>query len=705
MIGLIMMNEISNKINELIKELTLEEKVGMIHGSGLFQTKGVERLNIKPLKMADGPMGVREDFLNDQWISLNQSDDYVTYLPSGSAIASSWNNKLAYEYGKVLGSEARGRGKDVILAPSINIVRSPLCGRNFEYLSEDPVLTSGLAVNMVKGIQEYDVVSCAKHFAVNNQETKRLEVDVIVQKKTLHEVYFKAFRDIVKKANAYGLMSAYNKINGEFASHNKWLLNDVLRDDWGYKHLVISDWGAVNDTVGAAESSLDIEMSVTNNFDDYYLANPLIEKVKKGEIKESLIDEKVEHILRTMFEIKMLGDTENRKNGSYNTKAHQRVAHEIALESIVLLKNDENVLPLDKNIKKLLVIGDNAIRHHSNKGGSAEIKALYEISPLMGIKTKLGGNVDIKFTPGYYVDEEDSGDKHWQEVSLEEKELQENKISEDIKIKQQQYLNEAIRLAKEYENIIIFAGLNHDYDLEGQDRLNIELPYKQDILINEVLKINPNTVVHILSGSAVDLSKFNKNVKALLWSSYIGMETGHALSNVIFGDKSPSAKLTETFAYKLNDYPSHSIGEFPGDDKVLYTEESSLGYRHFLKEKIKPLYPFGHGLSYSDFEYNNFKVEKEVVSLDIKNIGHFDANEIIQVYIKNKTKNETMVLAGYNKIFIEKNQEVSLLIELDLDVYNEYDEELNKFKLVNGTYEVFIGTSVLDIIYQTEIKF
>lgn len=704
MIGLIKMNNYENKINEILKELTLEEKISMIHGAGLFETKGIERLGISPFKMADGPMGVREDFENDQWIPLNNSDDYVTYLPSGSAIASSWNKELAYKYGQVLGSEARGRGKDVILAPSINIRRSPLCGRNFEYLSEDPVLTGALAVEMVKGIQEFDVVSCAKHFAVNNQETKRLEVDVIVEEKTLHEIYFKAFRDIIKKANAYGIMSAYNKVNGKFASQNKWLLNDILRDKWGYKHLVISDWGAVNNTKEALESSLDIEMSVTNNFDEYFLAKPLLEKIKNGELSAEHVDKKVKNILRTMFEIKMLGNTNERKKGSYNTKEHQQVAYEIARESIVLLKNNENVLPLNKDIKKLLVIGDNAIRHHSNKGGSAEIKALYEISPLMGIKTKLGGNTEVKFIKGYYVPETIEKEINWQATSLEERTFYEEKISSDIKQKQEKYLEEALLLAKDYENIIIFAGLNHDYDLEGQDRLDLNLPYEQNKLIKEVLKINPNTVVHILSGSAVDLTGFNEEVKALLWSSYIGMETGHALADIIFGDYSPSAKLTETFARKLTDYSSHSIGEFPGEESVLYKEETDVGYRHFIKNNIKPLYSFGYGLSYTTFKYSNFEVSNKKVGLDIENIGNYDASEIIQVYVKNTNNKESAILAGFNKIFIKQKNIKNIVIDLDIDAFKKYDEITKDLKLDHGSYDLLIGTSINNIIHKSKIN-
>jgi beta-glucosidase len=702
------MNNYDLKVEEILKQLTLEEKIGMIHGDGLFQTKGVERLGIKPLKMADGPMGVRAEFLNDKWIPLNHSDDYVTYLPSGSAIASTWNNSLAYKYGQVLGREARGRGKDVILAPSMNIIRSPLCGRNFEYLSEDPFIIGKLAVQMVKGIQESDVISCAKHFAANNQETNRLGVDVIVKEKTLYEIYFKAFKEIIIKANVYGIMSAYNKINGHYCSQNKWLLNNVLRKEWNYENLVISDWGAVNDTLEAAEAALDIEMSVTDNFDNYYLANPLIEKINNGEIEIKNIDNKVRNILRTMFKIKMLGDTEDRKSGVYNTKEHQDITYEIALESIVLLKNEDNVLPLNKNIKKLLVIGDNAIRHHSNKGGSAEIKALYEISPLMGLKTKLGGNVDIRYTKGYYVPDKAADDKHWQELSLEKKIAKEKTLSDEIKAKQKLYLDEAIELAKQYENIIIFAGLNHDYDLEGQDRSDIDLPYEQDQLISEILKVNPNTIIHLLSGSAVSMSKWQAQAKTILWSSYIGMETGHALASIIFGDVSPSGKLTQTFAVKLEDYSSHQIGEFPGNDHVHYYEKENVGYRHFLVNKIKPQFPFGHGLSYSKFTYDKFTNQLDdprySFNLNIKNIGNFDASETIQLYLKNINNKEPMVLKAYEKVFIKKGEARAVSLTLDDESFSYYNEVSKQFEVKKGLYQVSIGTSLENIIHQTQIE-
>ena len=696
---------IEKKIEAILKELTLEEKIGMIHGSGLFRTAGVERLCIKPLYFSDGPMGVREEFQNDKWIPLNRGDDRGTYLPGGSAIACTWNPSLAHKYGQILGREARARGKDVILAPSINIIRSPLCGRNFEYLSEDPQLAGSLAAEMVKGIQESDVAACAKHFVANNQETNRLHVDAIVSEKTLHEIYFKAFRDVATKAGILAVMTAYNKLNGEYCSHGKWLLNEILRKEWGFKYLTVSDWGAVHDSKEAAEAALDVEMSVTSGFENYHFAMPLLEKIKKGEISETHIDEKVRNILRTMFAIKKLGDTENRKKGAYNDREHRAGAYEIALESIVLLKN-EGVLPLSKNLKKLLVIGDNATRLHAHKGGSAEIKALYEIPPLLGIRNRLG-DLEIRYARGYYVPEKETSARHWQELSLEERTEMENRLNEEIKAKQREYLEEAVALAKDYEHVLVFAGLNREHDVEGADRKDMRLPYGQDELISEVLKANPNAVIHILSGSAVDMSAWHGRAKAILWSGYLGMETGNALADVIFGNASPSGKLAQTFAHALEDYSSHAIGEFPGGKRVLYREEELVGYRHFLKNKVKPLFSFGHGLSYSEFSFSGFTHEKEGnlfrFRFNIKNIGSFDAAETVQVYVQSE-EGEPRVLKAYKKIFLKRGEEKQASIILDEDAFSRYDEEAKRFAVKKGQYRIFIGTSVENIIYRTEIE-
>lgn len=371
-------------------------------------------------------MGVRQEFLPSQWKAVGNHDDYVTYLPCNSAIASTWNREIAYEIGSVLGEEARGRGKDVILGPGINIKRSPLCGRNFEYFSEDPYLTGELAASYIQGVQLWDVAACVKHFAANNQETERLWVDVEIDEETLREIYFPAFYDAVKKGGVHTIMGAYNKIYGQHCCQSEFLLNQVLRKEWGFDGVIISDWGGVHDTKAAACSQLDIEMSVTDDFDDYFMARPLLEKIKSGEISENVIDQKVKRILILMQKLHIPGvdiSGTKRKSGAYNTKEHRQKALKAARESIILLKNEAQALPLNlEKQKRILLIGENARQLHANGGGSAEIKALYEISPLMGLKSHLGGNIEVAFAQGYCGKEDDEHDQqetNWQEKSLE----------------------------------------------------------------------------------------------------------------------------------------------------------------------------------------------------------------------------------------------------------------------------------------------
>ena len=481
------------KIEDIIKSLTLEEKSAMIHGAGFFRTAAVERLGIPALHMSDGPMGVRHEFPDDSWIPVGNSDDYVTYLPSNSALACTWNKQLAYEEGNILGKEARGRGKDVILAPGINIMRSPLGGRNFEYFSEDPFLAAEMAVPFIKGVQENDVAACVKHFALNSQETERLNVEVEVDERTVREIYLPAFEAAVKDGNSYSIMSAYNMIWGYHCSHSKWLLRELLQDEWGYDGVIISDWGAIHDTKMAAEAGMDIEMSVTDNFNDYYFANPLIEAVKEGVISEELVDEKIRKILKMMYRIDMFSD--DRKYGDYNAFSSREKTLDIARESIVLLKNDENILPLNKKkIKKLAVIGQNANIRHSEGGGSAEIKALYEVTPLMGIKMLVGGNTEVRYCQGYTHEKE----------------------------KRESLIDEAVKMAQECDEVIFVGGLKHtmenfelwqnalnssreegmkvNIDSEGADKEDMSLPYEQDELIKRLLEVNPNTIIVMTNG-------------------------------------------------------------------------------------------------------------------------------------------------------------------------------------------------------------
>ena len=700
-------NSFDNKIEEIIKCLTLEEKIGMIHGAGLFRTEGVKRLGIKPLKMADGPMGVRNEFPDNSWVPYGYSDDYVSYLPCNTALASTWNRKLAYKEGYVLGNEARGRGKDIILAPGINIIRSPLCGRNFEYMSEDPYLTKEMAVPYIKGVQENDVSVCVKHFAVNNQETERLNVDVVVSDRALREIYFPAFEAAVKEGNAYSIMSAYNKIWDQYCAHNSRLLQEILRDEWGFDGVVISDWSGVHDTKEAAEAGMDIEMSVTYNFDEYFFANPMIHAVEKGIVKEEIIDDKIRNILRLMYKINMFSD--NRKKGAYNSYENRQKTLEIARESIILLKNEENVLPLkEKEIKTIAVIGENADIKHSSGGGSAEIKALYEITPLLGLKMKLGGNTEVKYVKGYTHNEEE----------------------------REKVLKEAVDLAKNSDAVIFVGGLKHtkenfelyqnalhsnkeedvvNIDSEGNDKTDMTLPYKQDEVISELLKVNKNTVVVISTGSPVDMSSFASHAKAIIQTSYNGMEGGLALAETIFGDVNPSGKLPYTVPVKLEDSPAHCLGEFPGGEKVRYDEDIFVGYRYFSSYNVKPLFAFGHGLSYTNFKYDDLKVEVNelkddvnvTISLKLTNVGEVAGSEVVQVYINDEeasVKRPNIELKGFEKIYLDSKETKIVKISLNKKDFAFYNEEQKAWTLESGKFNILVGSSSDNILLKENIN-
>lgn len=695
------------KAEELTGKLTLDEKIGMVHGAELFSTKGVERLGIPPLKMSDGPMGVRQEFQPTTWQTVGLSDDYVTYLPCNSALASTWNRELAYETGSVLGEEARGRGKDVILGPGVNIKRSPLCGRNFEYFSEDPYLAKEMAVPYIQGVQNWDVAACVKHFAANNQETERLWVDVEVDEKALREIYLPAFHDAVTKGGAYTLMTAYNMVNGSHCYANEHLLKDILRNEWKYDGTIISDWGGVHDTELAANSELDIEMSVTDNFDEYFLAEPLKKKIKAGEIEEKVLNEKVIHILMLMMRLHMIDGAEeqrSRKAGSYNTPEHRKSALQVARESVVLLKNEDDRLPLKaKEMKKLLLIGENAECVHSNGGGSAEIKALYEITPLMGIKTLLGGNTEVTYVPGYKRDNVAAdSDKNWQETSLEDgggsmKEIKAT-VDEAVKNERKRMREEAAELASKYDQVILIGGLNHEHDSEGNDRADMRLPYEQDELIQEVLKANPQTVIVMMGGSPVEMGEWISDAKAVVWNWYSGMEGGRALAEVLFGNVNPSGKLPETFYKKHTDCSAHAVGEFPGDTKVRYKEETFVGYRYNDTFKIEPQFCFGHGVSYTTFAYENASVFEEenqiIVCCEVKNTGNVAGKEIVQVYLasKNREENEPIQqLKGFAKTELLQPGEMQV-VEIKVEVPGEIGlEEMKK------EYEIRIASSLEDM--------
>lgn len=720
-------------IEKLVKKLTLDEKIAMIHGASLFRSGAVERLGIPAIETSDGPMGVRAEFMDDRWIPSGNEDDMVSYLPSNSALASSWNTELARDMGHVLGAEARGRGKDVILAPGINIKRDPLCGRNFEYMSEDPALTRALAVPFIQGVQENDVAACVKHFAANVQETDRQMVDEQIDDRTLYELYLPAFKAAVQEAGAYSIMGAYNKINGTHCCENKRLLDEILRKEWSFDGAVISDWGGVHKTKETAECSMDLEMSVFPDFDEYKLANPLKELIEKGEVSVDAVDAKVRNLLRLMYRLKMIGPKkDSRKSGSYNTSAHREMVLKTAQESMILLKNEKHVLPLDaKKIKKLVVIGANAAKVHSNGGGSAEIKALYEICPLAGLKMYLGGNVDVKYVKGYYVPDELKTEENWQATSLDEAENveigqairtddagenerhrrgEEERLAKMEKDKavihrnNEKLFEQAIEAAKDADAVIFVGGMNHVVECEGYDRSDMKLPYEQDILIEELLKVRKDTILTFVGGSPVEMP-WRDQARVILWSYYAGMETGNAFAQIIFGEVNPSGKLAETFPAKYEDCVTAKNGQFGKWGKITLAEGLYCGYRYYDRQRIAPAFCFGHGLSYTNFEYGGLVLKAEKgknvkLTFSVKNTGKCAGAETAQVYIApiaSQTDRPDKELKAFVKVKLDagRTKKVSLILKQEDFAY--FDEHLHKFIADAGDYEILVGASCEDI--------
>lgn len=737
------------KIEALLQELTLEEKSRLIHASEFFRSGDVPRLGIPKITMSDGPMGVRNDFQPAKWRPIGTTADAVSYLPCNTAIASTWNRELAYDSGRVLGREARGRGKDMILAPGINIKRNPLCGRNFEYMSEDPYLIAEMVVPLIEGIEENDVSACVKHFACNAQEWERLWVNVELDERTLREIYLPGFEAAVKRAKTKALMGSYNLVRGEHGSQSKFLLTDILRKEWKYDGLVVSDWGAIHDTKAAAESGLDIEMSVFPNFDEYFLANPVIEAVKKGEIAEADLDKKVRNILRFMLRVRLIEiEMKEQKNGKtsakavpvpdrdpgyYNGSAMHLYAKKTAREAVVMLKNEKHRLPIKPSqTRKLLVIGNNADRLQSNGGGSGEIKALYEVTPIMGLTREYGGNTEVRFTPGYYVPRKIRPEVSWQEDSVspevmldaEDRDKRKNSAKEKELIKK--YRAEAVRLAKEYDEVVIVGGLDHEYDTEGCDRKDLKLPYQQDALINAVLDVNPRAVVVMLAGSPVDMTAWSDRAQAILWMAYNGMEGGTALAEVISGTVNPSGKLPESLPSDFKKTSAAVLGDYPGR-KLTAAEKKKMnatltqtfrdgvfvGYRFYEKFNVPVQYEFGYGLSYTEYKYSGMTVEKAAekdalftVSVKVKNIGHITGKEAVQLYVGEKVvseENPIKELKGFDKVELEPGEEKTVRFTLTAKDFSHFSNESNTWQQMKGRMVIYIGASSADIRAKKEV--
>ena len=688
---------IDQKVDKLFSKLTLEEKVSLIHGNTYFTTPAIPRLGIPALHLSDGPCGVREENAPYKWGSANWTNDATAYFPALTALASTWNTELATEFGIVYGEEAVTRGKDIMLAPGMNIHRTPLNGRNWEYLSEDPFLTSRLAVNYIKAAQSKGIAVCAKHYALNNQEFERGTINVEVSERALREIYLPAFEASVKEAEVLSVMGAYNKFRGNFACQNPYLLQKILKEEWGFRGLVMSDWGAVHNTFEAAYNGLDLEMlPMQGTKDSYYMGEPLLDSIKAGIIDAKVVDDKVRRILYVMEKLNIMGKPEPDTTGmaaKLGTPDHARTALKIAEESIILLKNNQ-ALPLNlKNIKTLAVIGDNSTRKHAHGGGSTTIKAKYEISPLEGIQTKMGNSVKILFAQGYVV-------------------------SQDLKAVNKNLIAEAIKIAASADAVILIGGLNHEpgLDCEGTDKPDMKLPYGQDELIKAVLKANPNTVVVMIDGSPVEMGSWIQDAKALIYTSYIGMETGTALAEVLAGDVNPSGKLTYTIPYKLEDSPSYVLGEYPGKNgTVKYNDDIWVGYRYFDTKNVKPLFPFGFGLSYTTFAYDNFKIDLTkkddslncVISFDVKNTGNVEGKEIAEVYVselKSALPRPLKELEGFAKVSLKAGETKKVEVTLDKRAFQYYDPNKKQWILEPGKFEILVGGSSDNILLKKEIE-
>ncbi|MEQ8473084.1 MAG: glycoside hydrolase family 3 C-terminal domain-containing protein [Marinoscillum sp.] len=689
-------------IEDVVAQMTLEEKVHMLHGSGKFASEGVERLGIPKLNSADGPLGVREEIQNDSWAPAGWDNDFATFFPAGGGLSSTWNLELTRKFGEAMGEEARARDKDVLLAPAVNLIRSPLGGRNFEYFTEDPFLNKKLVVPYVLGLQENDVAACVKHYAINNQETLRGTIDVQADERTIREMYLPVFEAAVKEGNAYSVMSAYNRFRGAYLSENDYMLNTILRDEWGFKGFVMSDWGAVHSTVESALYGLDIEMGTEkDDYEEWYFSKPLIDAVKSGELEESVIDDKVKNILYVMKEINAL-DTAERKQGAINTAEHLQVAYDVAAESVILLKNENDILPLKKDaIKSIAIIGDNAKRKHANQGFGAGVKTKTEVTPFDALVAKFP-NVTMNYALGYK--------EKYLKNDLNRSYAQPVDYSSDPAL-----IKEAVAAAKTSDVAIIFGGSNRLVETEAEDRKGLKLPFAQEELIKAVKAANPNTIVVMIAGAPHDVSKVHDTVDGLVWSWFNGSRAGDAIADVLFGDVNPSGKLPVTFPKKLEDSPAHATNSFPGGpDVVSYDEGILVGYRWFDTKDVEPFYPFGYGLSYTDFEYGELSAENSEVTtdgvirltLDITNAGGVGGKEIVQVYFSKENsaiERASKELKAFSKVEVKAGETQAVTIEVPVSELAYYDVESKDWKVEKGTYKVLAGASSRDIRSESSI--
>ncbi|MGB0836898.1 MAG: glycoside hydrolase family 3 C-terminal domain-containing protein [Flavobacteriaceae bacterium] len=689
------------KINEILSQLSLDEKIDLIHAQSKFSVPGVDRLGIPELWMSDGPHGVRGEINWDNWGYAGWTNDYITAFPALTALGASFNPSLSEKYGRALGEEARYRKKDILLGPGVNIYRTPLNGRNFEYLGEDPYLASIMSVPYIHGLQSNGVAACVKHYVLNNQELYRDRIDVVISDRALYEIYLPAFKTAVQQADVWSIMGAYNRYEEQFCSHNE-KLNKILKEDWGFDGVMITDWGAAHDTEQSALYGLDIEMGTATNgltsntayaYDNYYMAAPLKEAILNGEIEESYLDDKVRRVLRLMFRTNM---NPNRSYGKANNQEHLDIAQEVAEQGIVLLKNQNDFFPIkdEKNLK-IALIGENATRPMTTGGGSSELKAKNEISPLKGLLAQYK-NAEITYDMGY-----SSGASAYARV------LPPTLDQDSLHIA-------ALKRAKDADIVLFIGGLNknHLQDCEGGDREGYALPFGQEKLIRDLAQVNPNIGVVLISGNAVE-TNWSSDVKGIIQGWYLGSQAGPALANIIDGTTSPSGKLPFSFPKKLEDNSAHYYGKnsYPGDgDKQYYKDDILVGYRWHDTKKIESKYPFGYGLSYTDFNMGHISMKQVgqelVVQYSIQNKGALKGAEVAQVYIgKNKSKvaRAQKELKGFKKTFLEPGASKIEEIRIPIESLKFYNEEKGQWELEEGSYTLYFGNSSTNII--KKIKF
>ncbi|WP_300901297.1 glycoside hydrolase family 3 C-terminal domain-containing protein [uncultured Bacteroides sp.] len=700
------------RIEDALNRMTLEEKVAITHAQSKFCSPGVARLGIPEFWMTDGPHGIRPEVLWDEWDQAGWTNDSCVAFPALTCLAATWDPEVSMLYGKSIGEEARYRNKTVLLAPGVNIYRTPLNGRNFEYMGEDPYLAGRMVVPYVRGVQQNGVAACVKHYALNNQEVNRHTTNVIVDDRALYEIYLPAFKAAVQEGKAWSIMGSYNLYKDQHGCHNQYLLNDILKGEWGFDGVVVSDWGGVHNTEEAIHNGLDLEFGswtnglsngASNAYDNYYLAQPYLKLIKEGKVGTKELDDKVRRILRLAYRTTM---DRNRPYGALCSEAHIAAARHIAEEGIVLLQNKNNTLPIDLGkVKKIAVIGENAVKMMTVGGGSSSLKVKYELSPLDGIKKRVGKRAEVVYARGYVGDPsgEYNGVKSGQ--NLEDKRSPEELIAE------------AVQVAKECDYVIFIGGLNKSahQDCEDSDRKDIALSYGQDAVISALAKANKNLVVVNISGNAVAMP-WVKEVPSIVQAWYLGTESGNAIASILMGDVNPSGKLPFTFPVALNDVGAHKLGEYPGvprndgskivDEK--YNEGIFVGYRWAEKNKITPLFPFGHGLSYTTFAYGTPVASSKTitadgniqVSLTVKNTGAVAGKEIVQLYIgdeKASVPRPVKELKGFQKVELLPGEEKEVVFTITDNDLKFFDAAAHAWKAEPGKFKAYIAASATDV--------